>query len=130
MKTRFAGLVCAACFLFTPSARGATFNLPVGDATRTLNAWSEQSGIQVLFEFNVVRFYMTGSVRGVMSPRAALAGILRGTNLTFDFTNDHTVAVVEAVAVCRPDSGLPVEQLPLPPCIPGPAAGEKQLARL
>jgi hypothetical protein len=110
-------------------AQGATFNLPVGDAALRLNQWSEATGVQVLFDFNIARFYLTDAVRGTMSPQVALARMLKGTNLTFDWVNERTIAVVEAVAVCRPDSGLPVEQVPLPPCVQGPAPGEKKLAR-
>jgi hypothetical protein len=37
--------------------------------------------------------------------------MLKGNNLTFDWVNARAVAVVEAVTICRSDSGLPADQI-------------------
>lgn len=106
------------------------FDLPVGSAERTLHIWSDQSGMDILFDFVPARFYLTHAVRGSMSPMQALAQMLRGTNLTFFQVNETTAGVREAVTICRPYADLPIEDIPLPPCVQGPAAGEKRMTRL
>lgn len=104
--------------------------IPSGDAPRELEEFSRQTDISVLYDFSIVRFYLTRSVVGQLKPLDALKVMLQGSNLTFEVVNDHTVAITEVVRICRPYSHLPLSQLPLPPCVQGPAAGEKSLTDL
>jgi len=69
------------------------FDLDAGDASLMLNEFSRQSDLQVLFDFNILRGMKTQAVTGDLDASAALKGILKGTNLVFDFVNDHTLAV-------------------------------------
>jgi iron complex outermembrane receptor protein len=69
------------------------FDLEAGDASLQLNEFSRQSDLQVLFDFNILRGMKTRAVSGDLDPAIALKSMLKGTNLVFDFVNDHTLAV-------------------------------------
>lgn len=69
------------------------FDLEAGDASLMLNEFSRQSDLQVLFDFNILRGMKTRAVTGDLDASAALKAMLKGTNLVFDFVNDHTLAV-------------------------------------
>ena len=58
-----------------------------------LNEFSRQSDLQVLFDFNILRGMKTRAVTGDLDASTALKNMLKGTNLVFDFVNDHTLAV-------------------------------------
>src|SRR5690349_1325870 len=60
-----------------------TFHIDSGNATLTLNEFSTQSSIQVLFDFNVVSGLRTKPVDGEMLPSQALQKMLVGTHLKF-----------------------------------------------
>jgi iron complex outermembrane receptor protein len=83
--------------LFAVPAPAATalqsFHIDAGDATLTLNEFSRQSNLQLLFDYNVVRGRRTRAVSGDYEPTAALRQMLAGTGLVFDFVNDRTLAV-------------------------------------
>lgn len=51
----------------------------------TLNEFTRQAGLQVLFDFKVLGGMKTHAVNGDLDPSTALALMLNGTNLTFDF---------------------------------------------
>ena len=78
-------------------ARGAprlqTFHIEAGDATLTLNEFSRQSSLQLLFDYNIVRGRKTRAVSGEYEASAALRQMLVDTGLVFDFVNDRTLAV-------------------------------------
>jgi iron complex outermembrane receptor protein len=69
------------------------FHLDAGDATLTLNEFSRQAGLQLLFDFSVVRGRTTQAVNGIFEPREALRRMLANTGLVFDFVNERTLAV-------------------------------------
>src|SRR5882757_2810347 len=69
------------------------FDLEAGDASLMLNEFSRQSDLQVLFDFNILRGMKTRAVTGDLEASTALKSMLKGTNLVFDFVNDHTLAV-------------------------------------
>src|SRR3954453_14308917 len=70
------------------------FDLEAGDASLMLNEFSRQSDMQVLFDFNILRGMKTHAVTGEFDVSDALTSMLKGTNLGFDFVNDHTLAVM------------------------------------
>src|SRR5438445_3555310 len=90
------GLIALVLLVSLP-ARGAprlqTFHIEAGDATRTLNEFSRQSSLQLLFDYNVVRGRKTRAVSGEYEAAAALRQMLTDTGLVFDFVNDRTLAV-------------------------------------
>lgn len=93
------GLIATALLLSLP-ARAApklhTFHIEAGDATRTLNEFSRQSSLQLLFDYNIVRGRKTRAVSGEYEASAALRQMLVDTGLTFDFVNERTLAVTLA----------------------------------
>jgi outer membrane receptor protein involved in Fe transport len=78
-------------------ARGAPklqpFHIEAGDATLTLNEFSRQSALQLLFDYNTVRGRKTHAISGDYEAAAALRQMLLDTGLAFDFVNDRTLAV-------------------------------------
>ncbi|MBL8265973.1 TonB-dependent receptor [Steroidobacter sp.] len=66
-----------------------------------LKAFAAQSGMQLIFTESDVGQTRTSGVNGTLSARAALAELLRGTNLEFSFTRNNIVVVrkVETAAV-------------------------------
>lgn len=57
------------------------FQIPAGDATKTLAEFGRQSGEQLVYLVDNVRGHRTQSVTGELSPLAALNQMLAGTNL-------------------------------------------------
>ena len=98
---RTTGRICAILVVFlalytaTANAEGPEhhFELEAGDASLMLNEFSRQSDMQVLFDFNILRGMKTRAVTGDFDVSDALTAMLKGTNLGFDFVNDHTLAV-------------------------------------
>lgn len=58
-----------------------TFNVPAGDATTALKAFSQQAGVEVLFPTDGVQGVRTNAVTGDMTPREALDRMVAGTDL-------------------------------------------------
>ena len=69
------------------------FHIAAGDATLTLNEFSRQAGLQLLFDFNVVKGRVTQAIDGSYEPRDALRHMLEKTGLHFDVVNERTLAV-------------------------------------
>lgn len=57
------------------------FDLPADAAAKSLKLFSEQAGTQVIFPSQVARGIQTRGVKGEMTPRHALEGMLTGTGL-------------------------------------------------
>ena len=69
------------------------FDLPAGDARVMLNRFSEQSEIQLLFDFNQLTGKNTNEVIGDYEPVDALNKLLRGLPVKYEFVNDRTLAM-------------------------------------
>lgn len=85
--------------------RGAVdFQIAAGRALAGLEEFSQQSGLQVLVEFDVVNKISTRAVTGHLEPSAALHALLKGTRLSFEVINARTVVVVPEASrkVVRP----------------------------
>src|SRR6186713_2727910 len=63
---------------------------PLGDA---LSEFARQSGLQVVFYATVSEGIVAPSVVGKYTADAALKKMLATSGLTYDYVNDHTVAV-------------------------------------
>jgi iron complex outermembrane receptor protein len=87
----------AVALLVSLPARAAskvhTFHIEAGDATLTLNEFSRQSSLQLLFDYNIVRGRKTRAISGDYEASAALKQMLVDSGLAFDFVNDRTLAV-------------------------------------
>lgn len=64
-----------------------------GTAPETLREFIRQTGLQVLFEFDAVRHHTTHPISGRFDPSEALALMLAGSGLGFEFVNERTVSV-------------------------------------
>ena len=61
------------------SAHAAKFDVPGGDLTQALNAFSQQSGIFLMVSTDAIRGIKTKGVKGELPSEVALAHILKGT---------------------------------------------------
>jgi len=67
--------------LLSAETTSRRFNIPADTAARSLKAFSEQSGIEVLISSELAQQVRTLGVQGEMAPRAALDALLAGTGL-------------------------------------------------
>jgi hypothetical protein len=91
------GAACAQSAV-SEGARRASLSRPdleiaAGTAPQSLREFVRQTGLQVLFEFDAVRHHTTHAVSGRLDPSEALALMLTGTGLAFEFVNDRTISV-------------------------------------
>src|SRR5579872_123678 len=84
--------LCSRAAIADPPGR-KHFDVPASDAAISLNEFSKQSALQVLFDFNLVKGKKTRRVEGDLEIAEALKIMLAGSGLVFDFVNDHTLAV-------------------------------------
>jgi Outer membrane receptor for ferric coprogen and ferric-rhodotorulic acid len=82
--------------LFGGTPSRIQFDVPAGDALRTLRLFSQQSGLQILYSPDHVRGIKTRAVQGSLSPLEALEFMLAQTALVI--VHDRTV---DAVAIRR-----------------------------
>lgn len=69
------------------------FNISAAAAPVALAEFVQQSGLQVLFDFDAIRGFKTHAVSGRFDPAEALALMFEGIGLTFEFVNERTVSV-------------------------------------
>ena len=74
------------------------FHIRSGDVTLTLNEFSRQANLQLLFDFGIVRGRTTRAVDGYFEPRDALRRMLLSTGLELYFVNERTLAVTPVQA--------------------------------
>ncbi|WP_296615525.1 TonB-dependent receptor [Sphingomonas sp.] len=74
-----------------------TFQIPAGSLAAALRAFSDQTGLQMVYGAGIVEGKASGGASGTMSRSEALARILSGTGLTFRF-NDAKTVIIEAAA--------------------------------
>ncbi|MDO8544954.1 MAG: STN domain-containing protein [Opitutaceae bacterium] len=75
-------LVPAASHAREDSAAKMAFDLPAGDAERSLKQFSARSGLEVLFVSKAAANVGTNAVKGDYTPREAIDRMLAGTKLT------------------------------------------------
>lgn len=94
-------LICPALALLSvvATAHGApnsqvTMNLEPQPMLAALNGWAEQTGLQiVVLEKAETNNLVTRAVKGSFTPRDALAELLAGTSLTYEFVSDWIVVI-------------------------------------
>jgi hypothetical protein len=74
-------LLGAAGLLGAETAAKKSFDIPADAAARSLKRFSEQASLQVIFPSQVVAGVRTHAIKGEMTPREALEGMLRNTGL-------------------------------------------------
>lgn len=115
----FAAVSCAlalAVAAFGADAPKKTYNLPAADAVKTLKAFSEQSGEQIVYPVEQVRGVRTLAVKGEFTPREALDQMLKDTGLVA-VQDEKTGALAvrrdaspNAQRVAQTDSDRPTDQ--------------------
>jgi iron complex outermembrane receptor protein len=86
-------LMSAAALAQSPGSAGVMLNiqpLPLGDA---LNEFARQTGLQVVLFADVGAGITTPGVSGNYTADDALAKLLAGTGLTYEYINERTIAV-------------------------------------
>lgn len=72
------------------------YDISAGDLGTALNRFSDQSGLQVLFDASLVRGRTAPAVQGRFGAREALARLLQGSGLEASYVNDRTVILKKA----------------------------------
>jgi outer membrane receptor for ferric coprogen and ferric-rhodotorulic acid len=93
-----AGVVIADRDAVAQSAAQASFNVPAGPLNRALTTFGRQAGLQVTYLTSIGAGKTTAGVSGPTTREQALARILQGTGLSYQFTNATTVAISQQTA--------------------------------
>jgi iron complex outermembrane receptor protein len=80
MKTGIIAAIIAAMFATAAFASG--FDIPAGDLESTLNAYSAQTGVQLIYAERIIKGIHSKGVRGELNADDALLRILAGTGLS------------------------------------------------
>ena len=101
-------MATSAC-LIVFSAAAQDFNIPKGDLKAALDAYSLQTGSEIIYASSMLRGAQTSGVRGNLSSDAALSQLLRGTG--FVVRHDES----GAIGIDRADHSAlePVSDVPL-----------------
>lgn len=69
------------------------YDIPSGSLVEAVNGISQKSGVQVVYDIELLRGKNVGTVKGQLSTRQALDKALAGTGLTYEFLNPNTVVL-------------------------------------
>lgn len=96
-------------------SQGEMFQVPAGDAPMAVILWSDQSDLQILYDYPLLKGQRTRPLYGIYPPAEALRYMLIDTPAAVDVINERTVALrpQRPPGFCRPWLG---EWAPLPPC--------------
>jgi outer membrane receptor protein involved in Fe transport len=87
-------------------------DIPPQSLTRALAAFGRQTGLQLIYVSTIVETQQTGGARAGLGAPEALAQLLEGTGLRFEFLNARTVRIYAAPAV--EPSAAPATDVPQP----------------
>ena len=85
-------------------AQGTQFNIPRGDLTAALSAYSSQSGVHLMVSNAAIKGIRTNGVQGELPPDQALARILSGTGFV---PSSDTAGGVVIVRGQNSEKGIP-----------------------
>ncbi|MEJ0036702.1 MAG: TonB-dependent receptor [Gammaproteobacteria bacterium] len=91
-------LIVLASFATTAAWAGGPkilYNIPAGDASKTLHIYLQQTPIEMLYLAEKVRGRRTNAVSGNLEASEALERMLEGTDLKYSFTADFSFATVK-----------------------------------
>jgi len=97
------------------------FAIAAQDAADALNAFSAQSRLQLLFDYDAVQGIRTRAISGALPVAAALGQMLSGTGLRFEVVNERTISIVRDDSATRGDVRVAREAAPAAPAIRGEA---------
>jgi|HubBroStandDraft_4_1064222.scaffolds.fasta_scaffold00083_7 iron complex outermembrane receptor protein len=86
----------AVCPAVNAMADSVEFDIAAQPMPQALKRFAAQAHVQLLFDYKAVEALKTSTVRGRFEAADALGLLLRGTGLTFQQVNDHTIAISRA----------------------------------
>ncbi|HUJ04321.1 MAG TPA: TonB-dependent receptor plug domain-containing protein, partial [Rhizomicrobium sp.] len=104
----------------TGAAAAHDFDIPAGKLAPALDAYTAQTGLQLLIADDAVRSSYTRGVKGDLSADAALSRILAGTGLVTD--RNSASGVITIVRASRHSEAQPVHETRLAEAEPAHAA--------
>jgi outer-membrane receptor for ferric coprogen and ferric-rhodotorulic acid len=75
------------------ASQARDFNIPAQDLPAALAAFGEQAGVQFTVDRGSLAGKRSAAVSGRLTPQEALARLLAGTGLSFNFLNANTVSI-------------------------------------
>lgn len=93
-------------------ARRMHFDIPAGDALKTLQLYYSQTRIDLLYLTDTVRGVQTRAVSGELDPKEALRRMLEGTGLEFTFENDLSFVSIRPAEPEEADPRIRTAALP------------------
>jgi len=91
-KWKSTAALCSLMFVTTAAATAGTINVPAGNLESALDAYSAQTGVQLLYAQSVLKGAQTKGVQGNLTPDEALSRILSGTG--FSIRRDSGVIAI------------------------------------
>lgn len=90
------------------------FNIPSGDLVAAVDAYSKQSGVQIMYKPELLTGKRAGAVKGSLTNREVIALLLKGTGIKWERVDDRTMVLRQAQhpAQGKKDSG-PAQSPPL-----------------
>src|SRR6516164_7425656 len=118
-----AGLCVVATSLAGPPASPSpTVDIPPQALDQALEAFAEQTGLQLFYVTDIVSSQKSPGARSGLAPPAALASLLHGTGLEFEFVNERAVRIFPGPNV------VPPAVVPVPPQNPSRHVSSGELA--
>jgi outer membrane receptor protein involved in Fe transport len=94
-----------------PASPSPTVDIPPQALDQALEAFAEQTGLQLFYVTDIVSSQKSPGARSGLAPPAALASLLHGTGLEFEFVNDRAVRIFPSPNIVPPA----VVTVPAPP---------------
>ena len=81
-----------------PASPSLAVDIPPQALDQALEAFTEQTGLQLFYVTDIVSSRKSPGAQSGLAPREALAALLEGTGLRFEFVNDRAVRIFPAPA--------------------------------
>jgi outer membrane receptor protein involved in Fe transport len=109
-----------------PKAKSDVFNIAPGDLADALDKFSEQSGLQIIYDHGVVSGKRARAVTGTMQVSDVLSYLLNGSGLTWHYVNAKTIAVL----MPQEAAPVPARKAAIVPADPEPIVPPKKIGGL
>jgi outer membrane receptor protein involved in Fe transport len=103
-------LLAASAIAAASAARAEEFNIPAGDLEAALNAYTSQTGVQLLYAARNVKGARTSGVSGQMPADMALSNLLKGTGFTIH-REEGAIAIIRGASSDNEAAQVSVLQL-------------------
>jgi iron complex outermembrane recepter protein len=90
----------ASALIMASGASAHQFNIPAGDLASALDAFTAQTGVELIVSESAIRGARTHGIKGEIATEAALSRILAGTGFV-PHREDNAIAIVQAQAAQR-----------------------------